>query len=120
MLKHRDHAIWIEAAIRKVNVRVDANLQLSAFLRGSRVDSYLSQSSQMVRTLMRINHMNRLLVTMEPISDEREQDPILFFIVVEESADMARFIELGTSEGNGSRDLLHSISPWISSGAPFE
>jgi hypothetical protein len=121
LLKHCDHAIRIEAAIRKVDVRVDANLQLSSLFRRSRIYSCGSQALQMVRTLMWINNVNRLVATLESIPYEREQDPILFVIAVEESADMTSFIELGTGKRNRSGCLVHGISPLrISSHAPVE
>jgi hypothetical protein len=40
-----------------------------------------------------------------------EQDPIFFVRAVEESADITRLVDLGTSKRNGRRDLLHNISP---------
>ena len=84
---------------------------LSALLRSRRVDSYLSQALEVVLTLIRINHVNRLVAALESIFYEWEQDPILFVGAVEESADMTRFVELGTSKGNGSGRFLHRISP---------
>jgi hypothetical protein len=60
------------------------------------------------------------MATLETIFYEREQDPILFVIAVEESTDMTSFIELGTGKGNRSGGPLHGISPHrISSGAQF-
>jgi len=111
LLKHRNHAIRIEATIRKVDVGVDANLQLSAPFRGRRVDSSGCQASEMVLTLIRIHHMNRPMATLKAIFYKWEQDPILFLITVEEGADVTGFVELGTGKRNGSGDLLHCISP---------
>ena len=111
LLERRDHAIRIEAAIRKVDVRVNAKLQLSALLRSRRVDSYVGQALEMVLTLIRIHNVNRLMATLESIFYEWEQDPILFVVTVEKSADMTRLVELGASKRNGSGSLLHSVSP---------
>jgi hypothetical protein len=111
LLKDCDHTIRIEAAIWKVDVCVDANLQLSAQFRGRRVDSYGSQTSEMVWTLIGINHMNGFMAAVEPISYERKQDPVLFVIAVEESADMTSFIEQGTGKRDRSGCPLHGISP---------
>jgi len=111
LLKHCDHATGIEAAIRKVDVCVDANLQLSTLFRGRCVDSYGGQALQMVVTLIGIDDMNRPVATLEPIFYEGEQDPILFVVAIEESADMTRFAQLGTSKGDGGGGLLHGIFP---------
>jgi len=111
LLEYRDHAIWIETSIRKVDFGVDAKLQLAALLRRRRVDSRASQALEMVLTLSRINHMNCLVATLEPVFYEWKQDPVLFIIVIEESADVTRLFELGTSKRNGSRILLHAIYP---------
>ena len=48
LLKHGDHAIRIEAAIWKVDVRVDANLQLFVLFSGIRVDSRGCQALNML------------------------------------------------------------------------
>jgi len=111
LLKDPDHAIRIEAAIRKINVSVDAKLQLSTLLRSQRVDPCLDQALEVVRTLIRVHNVNRLMTPLESILYEWEQDPVLFVIIVEESADMTRLVKLGTSERNGSGSLLHGISP---------
>jgi hypothetical protein len=118
LLKRGDHAIRVETAIRKVDVGVSAKLQLSALLGSRRVDAYVSQSLEVVLTLIRINNVNRLMATLESIFYEWEQDPILFVGAIEESADMTRLVELGTGKRNGSRDLLHAISPTRSRAAP--
>ena len=60
---------------------------------------------------MRVHDVNRLMAALESIFYEWEQDPILFFGAIEESADMTRLVELGASKRNGSRSLLHRISP---------
>src|SRR5277367_1615578 len=60
--------------------------------------------------LIPINNVNCLLATLESVFYEWEQDPILFVRAVEESADMTRLVDLGTSKRNGRRVLLHSIS----------
>lgn len=102
LLKHGDHAIRIEVAIRKVDIRIDAKLQLPALLRSSRVDSGRSQALQVVRTLIRIHDVNRLMAALERI---------LFVVAVEEGADVTRLVQVGTSKWNGSGGLLHSVSP---------
>ena len=50
------------------------------------------------------------MATLESVFYEWKQDPILFVRAVEESADMTRLVDLGTSKRNGGRNLLHSIS----------
>jgi hypothetical protein len=65
---------------------------------------------QVVLALFPINNVNCLMATLESVFDEWEQDPILFVRAVEESADMARLIDLGTSKRNRCHYLLHSIS----------
>jgi hypothetical protein len=52
LLKYLQHPILIEAAIWKVNSRVDPELQLPALLRRPRIDARGSQASQMVLTLL--------------------------------------------------------------------
>jgi len=111
LLERRYHAIRIEATVRKVDVCVDANFQLSALFRGRRVDPCGCQASEMVLTLIRINNMNRPVAARKPIFYEWEQDSILFLITIEEGADVTGFVELGTGKRNGSRGLLHCISP---------
>jgi hypothetical protein len=111
LVEYCDHAIRIEAAIRKVDVCVDADLELAALFRGRRIDSRRSQASEMVRTLMGVNNVSRLMATLEPIPYEWEQDPILFVVAVEEGTDVAGLAELGTGERNGSGELVHGISP---------
>ncbi len=111
LLERRDHAIWVETAIRKVDIRVHAKLELSILLRSLRVDPYFSQALEVVLTLMRIHHVNGLVAALESIFYEWEQDPILFVGAIEESADMTRLVELGTSKRNGRRSFLHRISP---------
>jgi hypothetical protein len=121
LFKRRDHAIRIEATIRKVDVRRNAKLQLPALQSSRRVDPNLGQTPEMILTLIWIHNVDRFVATLESILYEWEQDAILFVRVVEESADMARFGELGTSERNGSRVLLHRISLTGSrDGAPVE
>ena len=55
-------------------------------------------------------------VTVSEVPDFRlvsevETAPFVFFVVVEESADMTRLVELGTSKRHGSRSLPHSAYP---------
>ncbi len=120
LLEHRDHAIWIENAIRKVSFGIAAKLELPGLLRNRCVDTHFGQSLQMILTLLRIQDVNRLVARLESVFYEWKQDPILFFGTVEESADMARLVELGTSKRNGSRYLLHSISQQDIERAPVE
>jgi hypothetical protein len=108
LLKRRDHAICIETAIRKVDVLINAKLQLSALLRSCRIDSSRSQAFKMVQTLIRIHDVNRLMATPESFFYEWKQNPILFVGAVEKSADMTRLVELGTGKRDGGRNLLHS------------
>src|SRR5579885_2244868 len=73
----------------------------------------------MVRTLIRIHHVNRFMAALEPVPYEREQDSILFFVAVEESADMPRLVKLRAGKRNGSGGLLHNGSPHgMSNGSP--
>jgi hypothetical protein len=108
LLEYRNHAIWIEAAIGEVDVGINAELELSVLLRNSRVNSYGTQALDMILTLIRIYDMNRLVATLKPILYEWEQDSVLLVRIVEESTDVTRLVELGSSERNGSRGLLHS------------
>ena len=110
-LKHRDHAIGIEAAIGKVDVGVYAKLQLSALLRGYRVDTGVSQALGMFLTLIRVNYMDCLVPTMETVFYEWEQDRIFIVVAVEESADMTSLVEQRAGKGNGSSTFLHDVSP---------
>ncbi|MGA9883003.1 MAG: hypothetical protein WBQ34_04695 [Candidatus Acidiferrales bacterium] len=93
LLEHRDHAIWIETAVRKVDVRVNAELQLSALLGSREVYSDISQALEVVLTLIRINYVNRLVVTLESIFYEWEQNLIFFVGAVEKGADVTSLIE---------------------------
>jgi len=121
LLKCCNHAIAIEAAVRKVNFATDTKLQLPALLCGCRIDPRLRQALQMVLPLIRIHHVNRFVATLEAIFNEREQSPIFFVRAIEESANMTRLVELGASKRNGSRNLFHDLFPWKkSSGAPLQ
>jgi len=111
LLKRRDHTLRIEAAIREIDIGVDAKVQLSALLRRRCIDSCLNQALEVVLTLIRIDDVNSLMPTLESVFNEREQNPILFVWAVEECADMARLVDLGTSKRNRSRGLLHDVSP---------
>src|SRR6202034_4481052 len=105
-----NHAICIETAFRKIDFGIRPNLQLSALLRNRCIDARGRQALKVVLTLILINNVDCLLATLESVSYEWEQDPILFVRAVEKSADMTRLIDLGTSKRNRRRDLLHSIS----------
>jgi hypothetical protein len=59
--------------------------------------------------LTRINHVNRLVATLEPVLDEGEQNAILFFFAIEKRADMTRVTELGSGKGDGSSDPTHVV-----------
>jgi hypothetical protein len=111
LFKRRDHAVRIEVAIREIDISIDAKFQLSALLRSRRIDPCLNQALEVVLTLIRIDDMNCLMPTLESVFYEWQQNPILFVWAVEERADVTRLVDLGTSKRNGSRDLLHSISP---------
>jgi hypothetical protein len=83
-----------------------------------RGNPYCSQPLQMVLTLIRINHVNRLVATLEPILNERKQHAILFVVAVEERTNMTCFLELGASKGNWSRDRLrYASASWKSCNA---
>jgi hypothetical protein len=78
-------------------------------LRSRCINARGRQALQVVLTLILINNVNGFMATLESLFYEWEQDPILFVRAVEESADMTRSVDLGTSKGKGCRDL-HSIS----------
>ena len=109
LLKHPDHAIWIETAIGKVDLRVNTKLHLSALLRSRQVYSSISQPLEVVLTLIRINYVNRLVAALESIFYEWEQDPIFFVDAVEKGADVTSFIEQGAGKGNRSAGFPHGV-----------
>ena len=102
MLKRRDHAIRIETAIRKVDLSIDAKLQLSALLRSRRVDPCVSEALEVILTLIGINNVNGLVATLESIFYEWEQDAILFVGAVEESADVTVWSSWEPAKGMGA------------------
>ena len=67
LLKRRDHAIRIEAAIGKVDIRVHAKIQLSALLRDGRINAGLVQPLQVTLTLIGIHDVNRLVAALETV-----------------------------------------------------
>ena len=54
LFKNLEHPILIEATIWKVDFGVGPKLELPALLSGPRIDASRSQTSQMVRTLLRV------------------------------------------------------------------
>src|SRR5690348_11643074 len=96
-------------AVPKVRFGVGPKLELSTLSGCCRVDAYRSQSLQMVVALIRINHMNRPVATLEPVPNERKQHAILFVVGVEERTDMTCFAKLGAGKANGGRSLLHRV-----------
>ena len=55
----------------------------------------------MVVPLIRINEVNRLVATLEPVLNERKQHAILFVGAIEERTDMTSCAKLGSGKGNG-------------------
>jgi hypothetical protein len=51
----------------------------------------------MVTVLIWTNDVNRLVATLEPILNERQQHSILFFVAIEKRADVTRLGEMGPS-----------------------
>jgi hypothetical protein len=82
---------------------------LPTLLGSRRVDARCGQPLQMVVTLIGIHNVNRLVATLEPVLNERQQHAILFFVAIEKRADMTHFAELGAGKGNGCRGLLHGV-----------
>ena len=74
---------------------------------------------QMVVMLTRINHVNRLVATLEPVLDEGEQDAILFFFTIEKRADMTRVAELGSGKGDGRSDPAHFVVSYMGNAGLF-
>jgi hypothetical protein len=69
---------------------------------------------------------NTAVTTLESTFNKWKQDPILFIIAVEESADMMGFIEPGTGKRDRSSYAFHGISPnsissspWLNKDAPL-
>ena len=58
------------------------------------------------------------MATLEPILYERKQDPVFFVFAVEERADMACLVKLGTSKRYGGGRLLHSLFAVVRNGRP--
>jgi hypothetical protein len=101
------HPILIETAVPEVGLGVGAKLELSALLRGCRIDPSFGQALQMVGVLIRIHDMDGFVATLEPVLYERKQYSVLFLVAIEKRADMTRFAELRTGKGNGYRDPFH-------------
>ena len=94
-LKHPQHPILIEAAIRKVDFGVDPKLQLPTLLRGRRVDARGRQALQMVLTLRRVEDMNGLIAGLQPVLYEWKQHAVFFLVAVEKRTDVTGFAEMG-------------------------
>jgi hypothetical protein len=109
LLERLQHPILIETAVTKICFRIGLNLELPTLLGGCRVDPYLNQPLLMVMMLIRINDVNRLVTTLEPVLNERKQHAILFVVAVEERTDMTYFVKLGTGKMNGRRGRLHMV-----------
>ena len=72
LLERPQHAILIEPAILKVGFSAAPKFELAASLDSGRVNSYASQSLQVVTVLIRTDDMNRLVSALEPILNERQ------------------------------------------------
>ena len=92
---------WIEAAVPKVGFDVGPQLELTALL-GGPVDPCRRQPLQMVVTLIRTDHMNRLVATLEAVRDERKQHAIVLVVAVEERAHMASSPSWDPAKGMGA------------------
>jgi hypothetical protein len=67
----------------------------------------------MVATSIRVNDVNRLVTTVEPVFNERKQHAILFVVAIEKCANMTYFAELGAGKGNRCCGLFHAVFlPW--------
>jgi hypothetical protein len=71
LLEHLQHPILIETAVPKVRFGVGPKLELPALLGGRGVDPHRSQPLQVVATSIRINDVNRLVATLEPVLNKR-------------------------------------------------
>jgi hypothetical protein len=109
LIEGLQHSILIEAAVAKVGFGVCPELELSILLGRVGVDPDRGEPFEMVALLARIHDVNGLVAALEPVFDEREQYPVLFFLTVEKCADMARFAELGAGEGDGRNSPLHIV-----------
>src|SRR6266851_6960551 len=96
-------------AVPKVRFGVGPKLELPTLLSSRRVDPHSCQPLQMVASLTRINDVNRLVATLEPVLNERKQHAILFIVAVEKRTDMTCSAELGARKGNGYRDPPHGL-----------
>src|SRR5215467_2701099 len=108
LLEDLHHPILIEMAVPKVRFGVGFELELTTLLGGCRVDTCRNQTVQVVVPLFRVNNVNRLVATPEPVLNERKQNAVLFFFTVKKCAHMTCFVELGASKRNGRR-LLHRV-----------
>jgi hypothetical protein len=109
LLERREYPILIETALPKVRFGVGPKLELPSLLGSRRVDPCRSQPLEMVETLIRINHVNRLVATREPVLNERKQHAILFVVAVEKRAHMTCFAELRAGKGDGCEIPLHGV-----------
>jgi hypothetical protein len=66
-------------------------LELATPLGCRRVDPDRGQALQMVAMLIRINDVNRLVATREPVFNERKQHATLLVVTVKKRADMTFF-----------------------------
>jgi hypothetical protein len=64
----------------------------------------------MVTTLIRVNDVNCLVTTLEPVTNERKQDAILFVVAIKKCADMTYIAELGAGQGNWCYGILPGVS----------
>ena len=88
LLECRQHSILIEVPVAKVGLRAAAQFELAALRGGHGVDASGAQATQMIGTLVRIDDVNRLVPTVEPVLHERQEHPILLIVAREERADM--------------------------------
>src|SRR5215472_12385748 len=111
LLELLHHPILIEAAVRNVRLGVGFELELTALLGGCRVDTCRNQTVQVVVPLFRVNNVNRLVATPEPVLNERKENAILFFLTVKKRAHMTCFVELGASKRNGGGLFHGKVTP---------
>ncbi len=112
-LERRQHPVLIEVAIPEIFFRIEPNLELSAPLASCGVDPECCQSLQMVMPLIRIYDMNRFVARLEPVLDERKQDPILLVVAIEKRTDVTYLVELRACKMNGSHEPVPSRGVWI-------
>jgi len=71
-----------------------------------RIDAGRGQPPQMTAALARIDEVNGLVTTREPVADEGKQHPIGFFFAVEEGACITILAKLRSSKPDGLNPFI--------------